>query len=47
DEFQPEGVETISWNGRDDHGLNAPSGIYFYSIKSGAFSETKKMILIK
>ena len=47
DEFQTEGIKTISWNGRDESGLNVPSGIYFYSIKSGAFSETRKMMLIK
>ena len=26
---------------------NMPSGVYFYSIQAGAFSQTKKMILMK
>jgi hypothetical protein len=28
-------------------GTNLSSGIYFYSIKAGKFSETKKMIMVK
>lgn len=28
-------------------GTNLPSGIYYYTLKTGNFSETKKMILIK
>ncbi|HRE10964.1 MAG TPA: T9SS type A sorting domain-containing protein, partial [Ignavibacteria bacterium] len=24
-----------------------PSGVYFYSLKSGDYSETKKMVLVK
>jgi hypothetical protein len=26
---------------------NLPSGVYFYTIKAGAFSDTKKMVLVK
>lgn len=37
-----EGSHKIEWNGS-----NYPSGIYFYTLTSEKFSETKKMILIK
>jgi hypothetical protein len=31
----------------DFNGSNLPSGVYYYRIESGSFSETKKMVLIK
>ncbi len=36
------GVHSINWNAS-----NFPSGVYFYNIQAGNFTETKKMILIK
>ena len=36
------GTYAARWNG-----TNYPSGIYFYSLQTDAFSETKKMILVK
>jgi hypothetical protein len=39
-EFQMTGTYQVSWKTK---GL--PSGIYLYKIKSGTFSETKKLIL--
>ena len=35
------------WNGRDDAGLSVASGIYFYRLEAGDYSETKRMVHIK
>jgi hypothetical protein len=42
DDFKPAGSYEISWNAG-----NVPSGIYFYQLKTEAFAETRKMILMK
>ncbi|NQV18803.1 MAG: T9SS type A sorting domain-containing protein, partial [Armatimonadetes bacterium] len=42
-----EGQTSVVWNGRDENNQPVSSGIYFYKLKSGDFSSTKKMILMK
>ena len=34
-------------NGKDKNNRFVNSGVYFYKIKSGKFTSTKKMILLK
>ncbi|MFC1554784.1 FlgD immunoglobulin-like domain containing protein [candidate division KSB1 bacterium] len=41
------GVRTVKWDGRNDYGIQASTGIYFYRIQAGSFTEAKKMNLIK
>ncbi|MFC1561843.1 choice-of-anchor D domain-containing protein [candidate division KSB1 bacterium] len=41
------GFHDITWDGTDDFGRLAASGVYFYRIASGSFVQTKKMLLIK
>ncbi len=41
------GNHTVVWNGKDDNGKNVASGVFFYRMKSGKYSSTKKMILMK
>lgn len=37
----------IVWNGKDNSGKTAASGIYFYKMKASSFTSTKKMVLMK
>ncbi len=41
------GMNSYVWNGQDDSGKTLSSGIYFFRLKSGAYSSSKKMILMK
>ena len=37
----------VYWDGKDENGQHVSSGIYFYNIKAGSFTATKKMIVLK
>lgn len=41
------GMHQLQWNGKDDNGNSVSSGIYYYRMKSGKFSSTRKMVLMK
>jgi flagellar hook assembly protein FlgD len=41
------GKHSIIWNGTDDYNKPVSSGVYFYQIKTGKFTATKKMMLMK
>ena len=38
---------SILWNGKDENNMLVSSGVYFYKLKSGEYSITKKMLLLK
>jgi len=42
-----EGSHQVVWDGRDDNENALSSGVYFYKLQAGNYSETKKMILLK
>ena len=37
----------IYWNGKDQSGESVSNGIYFYTLKADAFSETRRMVILK
>jgi hypothetical protein len=45
--FQQGGSYQVTWDGRDAQGRDLPSGTYLYRLQSGAFSETRKMVLLR
>lgn len=44
---QVPGVHSVKWNGQDSRGVAVPSGIYFVKMKTGSFSQIRKMTLLK
>ncbi len=47
DEEMPVGNYQVDWNGTDEAGKPVSSGVYFYLLKCGDHSLSKKMILLK
>jgi hypothetical protein len=47
DRVEDAGYKSAIWNGKDDEGNDASSGIYFYKLKADDYIIQKKMILIR
>jgi len=45
--IRPAGAYREIWDGRDASGRAVSSGIYFYRLDAGAFSQTRKMVLLR
>ncbi|MBN1154382.1 S8 family serine peptidase [candidate division KSB1 bacterium] len=41
------GVYTSVWDGKDDHGIQQSSGVYFYQMRVNDFVQTRKMLILK
>jgi len=41
------GMYYINWNGKDDHGREVSSGVYFVHLDAGSQSSVRKMVLLR
>jgi hypothetical protein len=47
DEVRPVGRNEVMWDGRNGAGAPVGSGVYFYRLDAGKYSESRKMVLLK
>jgi hypothetical protein len=47
EEIQGPGTYRARWDGYDQGGREIATGVYFYRLESGNFTQTKKMVLLK
>lgn len=43
----PEGSHRLVWDGRNASGIPVASGVYFYTVVAGTYSEARKMVVLK
>ncbi len=46
-EVRGPGLHEVIWNGQDDAGRQSASGVYFYRVDAGPYSQVRKMTLMK
>ena len=39
--------KALHWDGTNNHGETVSSGVYFYALRAGGFSETKQLVIVK
>jgi hypothetical protein len=45
--YQASGTYNVTWNGKNDLGIDAASGTYIFSVRAGNFVQAKKMTLMR
>jgi hypothetical protein len=41
------GLNVVTWDGKDNAGVEVSSGVYFYKLMAAGFSATEKMVMMK
>jgi hypothetical protein len=47
EKFYAGGVQTVTWDGRDDSGHRAPSGVYYARVSTPINAETVKIVMLR
>ncbi|MFH1069711.1 MAG: FlgD immunoglobulin-like domain containing protein, partial [Candidatus Glassbacteria bacterium] len=47
DQVREAGAYSVYWDGTDESGRQTASGVYFYRLSAGSFTQTRKMVLLK
>jgi flagellar hook assembly protein FlgD len=47
DKVHDGGSYNVSWDGRDDSGRRAASGVYFCRMDTGLYSATRRLVLLR
>ena len=47
DEDMRAGSYAVDWDGKDETGAEVSSGVYFYWVRAGDFSDVRKMVLLR
>ena len=47
DQVRDAGSYTLFWDGTDESGRQVASGVYFYRMQAGGFTQIRKMVLLK
>ena len=46
-ENKQSGNYSITWDGKSNRGSKLPSGVYFYTLRMGGITSSKKMVLLR
>ena len=44
---EPAGWYSVTWDGKNDRGLECAAGIYFYRLEAGGFTATKNLVIVR
>jgi len=47
DNFESKGLKEVVWGGTNKYGKQVSTGVYFYKLTAGDFTDQKKLVIIR